>query len=106
MIIEEIIIIIWLHFVADFILQSDKMALNKSSNNRWLCIHSICYSIPFLYFGLTYCIINGMLHFSIDYITSRITGYLYQKEERHWFFVMIGLDQAAHLSCLILLLNI
>lgn len=101
----EILIVIWLHFLADFIMQSNKMALNKSSSFKYLGLHGLVYSIPFLYFGFTFAIITGILHFIIDGITSRITSYFWKKENRHWFFVTIGFDQAVHMSCLILLLK-
>lgn len=94
--------LIWTHFVADFILQTDKMALNKSKSNKWLAIHILVYSIPFLFWGWKFALLNGIAHFLVDFITSRLTSYLWQKNERHLFFVIIGADQALHLSCLYL----
>jgi hypothetical protein len=41
-----------------------------------------------------------IMHFITDAITSRTTSYLWQKGERHWFFVVIGLDQAIHMTTL------
>ena len=104
--INDIIILIWIHFVADFILQSDKIATNKSKNNIILLKHCIIYSIPMLWFGLYFSIINGILHFITDYFTSRLCSHLHKKQERHWFFVVIGLDQAIHMTTLILTLGI
>jgi hypothetical protein len=105
------IVLFWLHFIADFILQTDKMALNKSKSFKWLSIHALVYGIPFLLYisiafgwlpGIVYALINSVMHWIVDAITSRITSYLWQKEKRHWFFVVIGLDQAIHMTCLVL----
>ena len=93
--------IIWLHFIADFFLQNDKMALNKSSSNKWLGIHVAVYSIPFLwFFGWKYALFNGVAHFITDWISSRLAKKLWMDGERHWFFVVLGADQAVHMTCL------
>jgi hypothetical protein len=106
--------LIWLlfaHWVADFVLQSDKMALNKSKSNRALSLHVAVYTfammgaaIPLgIILGLPYwtpmlsvwLLINAAAHFVTDYITSRITSRLYENH-RHYFYVMIGFDQLIH----------
>ena len=99
---DNILIIIWLHFIADFILQTDKMAINKSGSNKWLLIHVSVYSIVFFVFSWRYALVNAALHAVTDFFSSRATSYLWKKNERHWFFVVIGLDQALHLTALIL----
>lgn len=98
----NILILIWLHFIADFILQSDSMAKNKSKSNVWLLLHIIMYSAPFLWFGWLFALINGVLHFVIDFISSRITSRLWKQQKVHLFFVVIGLDQALHVTSLLL----
>lgn len=97
-----ILMLVWLHFIADFVLQSDKMAQNKSTSDKWLGIHALVYTLPFLIFGFTFAIINGLLHFGIDRYTSRINKKLWEDKKIHWFFTNIGFDQAIHMSLLIL----
>ena len=95
-----IVALIWMHFVSDFVLQSDKMAINKSKDNRWLFFHCLVYSTPFFVFGWKFGCVTLLFHFMTDYITSRGTSYLWKKEMRHWFFTLIGFDQAIHLTTL------
>lgn len=116
-----IYLVIWSHFIADFIFQSDKMAKNKSSSNQWLSIHIVTY-MAVLYLLMvdryslfynhndhnlhTYVLINGLAHFCTDYVTSRITKKLWAEQKVHDFFVVIGLDQAIHLTTLVVTLGL
>lgn len=92
--------LVWAHFVCDFLLQTDKVAINKSSSNKTLFIHVLIYSIPLTIFGPLFALVNAALHFVVDYVTSRATSFLWKHNKRHWFFVTIGLDQALHMTCL------
>jgi len=96
-----ILILIWIHFVADFVLQSTKMGLNKWNSLKWLGFHCTVYGIPFLYFGVKFALITVGLHFIVDFFSSKITHQLWEKKEVHWFFVVIGWDQALHFVCLL-----
>ena len=98
----NVLLIVWIHFVSDFILQSDIMAINKSKNVKYLLLHCFIYSLLFLVFGWEFSLIAFLSHFIIDFFTSKLTSYLWQKEKRHWFFCTIGFDQALHLTVLFL----
>ena len=96
-----ILFVLFVHFVFDFMLQTDEMAINKSKSFGWLGIHSIAYAfwgIPIsLIYGIPMFVVYLFItHFCIDGITSRITSYLWKNEKRHWFFVTIGFDQFLH----------
>ena len=100
MTIQIALLLVWLHFVADFIMQSDRIAINKSSDNGILLTHVCLYSMFFLGFGFWFVLANLVLHFITDWCTSRVTKRLWLADQRHWFFVVIGLDQAIHMTCL------
>ena len=121
-IILTIIYILSVHFVSDFIMQSDEMAKGKSTSIKWLTLHIlsylkgfICSAIIFyvattLIWGritsplliLAYCLVNAILHWVTDYFTSKETSRLWAELKVHQFFIMIGLDQLIHATCLIL----
>lgn len=99
---DSVLVLIVMHFVCDFVLQTDYMALNKSKSFKVLALHVIVYSIPFcIVFSPLFGVVNGVLHFVTDAISSRATSYLWKKEKRHWFFVVIGADQMVHMLCLV-----
>lgn len=103
------IAIIWGHFIGDFILQSDKMALNKSKSNFYLFYHVTVYMMPFMICSawidtrvlIPWLVSNFILHFITDYISSRTASYYWNNNKRHQFFVTIGFDQAVHITCLV-----
>lgn len=114
--INIIVLILLAHFVADFVCQSQKMASNKSKNIYWLLTHILVYTFVlflfstyvFAYFEYNvlywwlWTLANGVLHFIVDYFTSKLNTYLWNKKEVHWFFVSIGFDQFIHYICLLL----
>lgn len=100
--IPVLLLMVWMHTVADFALQTDTMAINKSTSNKWLAIHVGIYAACLIPFGPWFALVNFALHFATDWVTSRITSRLYKEGKRHAFFVVIGVDQALHLTALVL----
>jgi hypothetical protein len=96
------ILIVWFHFITDFIFQTDQMAINKSSSIKWLFYHICTYTPIFFWFGWKFALINGFCHFITDFFTSKAASWLWKHEERHWFFIVIGFDQTIHITTLYL----
>ena len=104
-----VFVLLFTHWLADFVLQTDQMAKGKSTSNKWLSIHILCYSLPFLTFmltlgvvkGLIFVAVNAVAHFVTDYFTSRLSSKLWNEGQVHYFFVIIGFDQMIHMMTLI-----
>lgn len=89
------------HFIADFVFQTNEMAVNKSKSNYYLSLHVMVYSLtlffllmPFVLYRsfnnatpdlgilfITFVLINGLLHYVTDYVTSRLNAFLYKYAE-------------------------
>lgn len=91
------------------------MANNKAKSIKWLSLHVLTYSLLtamgwaaftlnpwtlFLVFVITF-----VTHWSTDFVTSKITGYFYLKQEWRKFFDTIGFDQLIHATTLLLTYN-
>jgi hypothetical protein len=105
---DLIIAIVFAHWVGDFVLQNNSMAINKSHSIYWLSIHVAAYitgvaAVLFLslgFFSIKWLAVNAMLHWIVDFITSKINSRLNKLEDKHWFFTAIGFDQMLHYVCL------
>lgn len=100
-----IIVILFAHWISDFVLQSTWMAKNKSIDNNALLSHVAVYTFGMFLAALwlmpladaiAFSIITFGTHFLVDHVTSRITRRLWEKQDVHNFFVVIGLDQMIH----------
>lgn len=112
--IYNILLIIIGHYIADFVLQNEKIAINKSKNSNVLFNHAVYYSSAWfiillfnnididLFKILIFVIITFIFHFSTDFISSRITSRLFKKKifytniPNFGAFSIIGLDQVFH----------
>lgn len=111
----EIFSIILIHWIADFVVQSDEQAKGKSKNWKHLLGHTVTYSGVWLVIGFTiltdwfndwsiavsnsiwmFVLITFVLHTITDYFTSRLNSKLWAKGDVHNFFVSVGFDQVLH----------
>lgn len=111
-----IITLLIAHYLGDFICQSRKMAENKSTSLKVLSQHVAVYTgvliaslwiskfimgiswfMGISYFTLLYygCI-NGILHFIVDYFTSKAAKKAFENNNIKRFWNIIGLDQLLH----------
>lgn len=96
----------FIHFLADFGLQTHNQAVNKSSSNEYLLMHVGVYSLCWLIamglwtgsFGsaVLFATMTFVCHFLTDYITSRISKSFFDKKDFHNGFVIVGFDQLLH----------
>ncbi|AFN37477.1 hypothetical protein pp2_244 [Vibrio phage phi-pp2] len=89
------------HFIADFFVQTEHQAMNKSKDIWPLARHCLTYALCFLPFGIMFAIVTGILHMVVDYMTSRMTSSLWAKGETRKFFQVIGFDQFLHAVSLV-----
>lgn len=96
------------HLLGDFTLQTNKIAKNKSSNLKWVLIHSIIVTTIMLFlalpFGLNLIIlvlINGLTHFFIDLFKAKLN--LVNPIIALLYFI---LDQATHITIIYIISKI
>lgn len=115
-----VLAILGIHWIADFILQTDKQAKGKSKNWSDLLAHTSIYTVSFFLFYIIYYnfqtpVGNGfnermmwffpitfICHTATDYFTSRINSQLWKQQRTHDFFVSVGFDQLCHFVQLLL----
>lgn len=100
--------ILLIHYLADFSLQTSYQAENKSKNNIALLYHVLIYSATWLFVSyfflfnlnlttaLLFTIITFYSHFITDYFTSRLTSSFFNKKDYHNGFLVVGFDQLLH----------
>jgi hypothetical protein len=120
-----LIAMLLIHWIADFILQTDKQAKGKSTSNLQLTMHVTTYTLVWALFGIilgiafkfylgysifdriaVFCVATFVCHWITDYITSRLNTHLHKKGDIHNFFVSVGFDQILHYVQLILTLQL
>lgn len=111
----QILLILFIHWIADFVLQTKSMGTLKSSSLYWLTLHVITYTTVWFIAGrifgfglipvIKFSIVTFIIHWITDFFTSRWTKSLRENEKYYnflGFFTVIGLDQWLHYVQLIL----
>lgn len=110
--VAAIVVMLFGHWVFDFVFQPNWMGLRKSKEWGVLSNHAARITVGCAVTGLVIALafhghpagalawaaINGVGHFAIDGVTSRITGSYWKQERIHAFFVTIGFDQFLHMA--------
>jgi hypothetical protein len=103
-----VLLLVWTHFIGDFVFQTDEVVRAKGRSNWALVSHTFTYIATFSLLGWVipittdWIILNMALHGVTDYVTSRAKTRLWREDETHLFFVVVGFDQAIHISTLLL----
>ena len=114
--------IILIHYIADFMFQTEKMATNKKNSIVPLLKHTILYSMimgfgfififPTILQVILFTVLTFCGHTIVDYYTSKITGKLFENKTYYTglpnfgAFSIIGLDQVIHYLILFLTVKI
>jgi len=109
---QTAVLILLLHFIGDFVLQSSTMAVNKASSIKWLTVHVGVYTAvlavgSLLMMGLHistmyYVLANGAMHWVTDFFTSKVNARFYAANKLRYYYCGIGADQFIHAACLLL----
>ena len=110
-----------MHFVGDFVVQTDWQAKNKARNLDALLRHVVTYTValsPWAFFVATgmpeplyWLALNMVAHAATDAVTSQGTRYFSRADrvafdtdsppDWHNFFVVVGADQCIHYCTLV-----
>lgn len=93
------------HLIGDFVLQTDKIAENKGRHWKWNLLHvlvvtvcSLVLAYPFGSLLLGMVLLNGVVHFILDYYKAPLSLKLHLPD-----LAVFILDQAIHISLLYLI---
>ena len=111
-----IVIILLIHWLADFALQTHDQATKKSTSLSYLTFHVSSYSLVWalaswaLYQNFESCLvfagITFVCHWITDFATSRLSRSFWENKDFHNGFVIVGVDQILHYVQLLITHNI
>ncbi len=96
---------VMIHWLADFALQTNDQAVNKSKSLWMLFKHVTTYSTVWFAFSyillgwqaaLAFTAITFFMHFITDALTSQFAGECFKEKDYHNGFVVVGFDQILH----------
>ena len=110
---------LFIHWIADFVLQTDSQAKGKSTSIKMLLKHTVTYGLCILaasyylqawdmfgaqywYASLLFTLVQFVSHTIIDYFTSKINKKLWESGDTHTFFIVVGLGQLMHTLILLI----
>lgn len=107
---QYLLLLLIIHFLADFALQTHEQAIGKSEGSSILnaqlsfhvSIYSIVMSLSLYAIGFSFLLalkfwsITYLSHYITDYCTSRIGKPYWAKNDFHNGFVVVGADQLLH----------
>jgi hypothetical protein len=105
-----LIVVLFTHWLSDFVLQTHWQATNKSKSlvalSRHVGVYTAVLTLVTVTLGLPiwYGVLNGGFHFLVDYFTSKKTARLHQAGDTKKFWAVIGFDQFLHAFFLIMLM--
>lgn len=98
--------LLFVHFIADFVLQTDWQAKNKSKSlvalGKHVSVYTLTLGVASLFlFGISinvfiFILVNGILHFVTDFFTSRMSSHYFSRQDWHTGFIVVGFDQFVH----------
>lgn len=106
----RIIILLLIHLIGDLFFQGSKLSRLKASKIPALLEHTGIYTFILTIFSaiwlsltplqsVTFGLVNGVLHFIVDFFTSKLKKkYWSVNEER--YFTLVGIDQFLHIVIL------
>lgn len=115
-----VLLILVAHYIADFYFQSREIAMKKSHEIKALITHIMIYSFTLcimIFLGLYFMgivsvihamqiaigvsLVNGLLHYLIDFVTSQMSTHFWKTKQTRNFWLTIGADQLIHTGLLI-----
>lgn len=97
---ENLYLIVWLHFIADSVFQSCYIPGKKENKKALAWLHCLVYTFFWLAFPIKFILFIGLSHCLVDFFTVRLGDELWEEGKVYKFFVLLGFDQALHLSLL------